>query len=94
MYSIDDQLYECEGPYRDREDAYEYGITNFGLYSYNEGEKAGFGTDEEMITLRGIENLSAGSYTLRLIGVTRDGRYFYLADYAGWGCGEWYLEIW
>ncbi len=70
QYSIDDGTpVDGEGAYRERPDVH----AAFPGYDQTLNAKPGFGLDSAQMKLPGMENLAAGSYTLKLIGVTADG---------------------
>ena len=60
-YGINGVEYACEDNYRDRTD-----LSANGIVSYNNGAHAGFGKDDGMMELTGIDKLAPGSYTVTL----------------------------
>ena len=70
QYSIDDGTpVDGQGEYRARDDVHNA----FPGYDLSLNPKPGFGLDSAPMKLPGMENLAAGTYTLKLIGVTADG---------------------
>lgn len=66
-YQIAGKEYACSDVYRDRPDA----ASQPGMY--NNGEHAGYGTDENMMELIGISELEAGNYTFSLVAYSNKG---------------------
>lgn len=67
-YAIDGKEFACQDNYRDRPDVAAAGIT-----VYNNGEHAGYGKDDDMMELTGIDGLSAGTYKLQLKAYSNGG---------------------
>ncbi len=67
-YKINGTEYACSDNYRNREDVWAAGIA-----VYNKGEHAGFGHNEDMMELTGVNELAPGSYTLTLTAYTNGG---------------------
>ena len=67
-YVLNGKEYACQDNYRDRPDLSENGIT-----SYNNGEHAGYGDNDAMMELTGIDKLAAGTYTLSLKAYSKNG---------------------
>ena len=67
-YSIDGKEYACEDNYRDRSD-----VAQAGIQIYNNGAHAGFGHDEKMMELTGIDKLEPGSYRLVIKAYSNGG---------------------
>ena len=68
VYDVDGQRYECSDTYRDRADVARY----LGIPEYL-GEHTGFGLDEEMMELVGIDELENGIYDVKVIAVSTAG---------------------
>ena len=66
-YSIDGTEYACSDVYRDRPD-----VVN-AVAIYNNGEHAGYGKDEKMMELLGIDELEAGEYHIAIKAIYDDG---------------------
>lgn len=66
-YGINGNEYACSDVYRDRPDAAAV------KPMYNNGAHGGYGTDEDMMELLGINTLAAGTYTLTLIAYSYGG---------------------
>ena len=66
-YRIDGKDYKCSDVYRSRPDAASV------MPMYNNGEHGGYGKDEEMMELLGINTLAEGKYTLSLVAYSNGG---------------------
>lgn len=66
-YQIDGKEYSCSNVYRDRADAAAV------MAMYNNGAHGGYGKDEEMMELLGIDKLDEGKYTLSLVAYSNGG---------------------
>ena len=66
-YRINGTEYPCSDVYRDRPDAARV------KPMYNNGEHGGYGTDDDMMELLGINELDSGSYTLTLVACSYGG---------------------
>ncbi len=65
----DGEVHACADNYRDRPD-----LPAAGVASYNGGEHAGFGSEDEMFELCGISDLSAGEHPVSVYAVSVSGR--------------------
>ncbi len=66
-YGINGTEYACSDVYRDRPDAAAV------KPMYNNGAHGGYGTDDQMMELLGINELAGGTYTLTLIAYSNSG---------------------
>jgi hypothetical protein len=63
-YGINGTLYACADVYRDRPDTPD---------TYSHGKHAGFGLDDGLMELTGIDKLEGGKYTLTLVAISNGG---------------------
>ncbi len=66
-YQINGKEYSCSDVYRDRPDAAAV------VTMYNNGAHGGYGKDDEMMELLGINELGEGTYTLSLVAYSNKG---------------------